>query len=104
MERHAPHVSGDLAETLYRVVHASPRRPSDLVPRLPHDVDLVLAIGLAKRLDDHFQSADEPARALGGALIGQLAPTVRDRGLALVRTGGWADPPAAAVRRRLASG
>ncbi|HEX3481155.1 MAG TPA: serine/threonine-protein kinase [Kofleriaceae bacterium] len=101
---HAPHASGDLAETLYRVVHASPRRPSDLSPRLPHDVDLVLAIGLAKRPDDRFCSADELAGALADALTGQLAPVVRDRGLALVRTGGWADPPAAAVRRRLASG
>jgi eukaryotic-like serine/threonine-protein kinase len=101
---HAPHASGDLAETLYRVVHASPRRPSDLAPRLPHDVDLVLAIGLAKRPDDRFRSADELAGALADALTGQLAPAVRDRGLALVRAGGWADPPQAAVRRRLASG
>jgi hypothetical protein len=101
---HAPHASGDLAETLYRVVHASPRRPSDLAPRLPHDVDLVLAIGLAKRPADRFGSADDLARALADALTGQLAPAVRERGLALVRTGGWADPPAPAARRRLATG
>jgi serine/threonine-protein kinase len=104
---HAPHASGDLAETLYRVVHASPRRPSDLAPRLAHEVDLVLAIGLAKRPADRFGSADELARALAEALTGQLAPAVRDRGLALVRTGGWADPPPLsqlAARRRVAHG
>ncbi|HEX3760473.1 MAG TPA: serine/threonine-protein kinase [Kofleriaceae bacterium] len=101
---HAPHASGDLAETLYRVVHTSPRRPSDLAPLLPHEVDLVLAIGLAKRPADRFRSADELAGALADALRGQLAPAVRDHGLGLVRVGGWADPPAAAVRRRLASG
>jgi serine/threonine-protein kinase len=101
---HAPHASGDLAETLYRVVHASPRRPSDLAPRLPHDVDLVLAIGLAKRPGDRFRAADDLAWALSAALNGQLPAAVRDRGLALVRTGGWADPPAAVMRRRLATG
>jgi hypothetical protein len=101
---HAPHASGDLGETLYRVIHTSPRRPSDLAPRLPHDVDLVLAIGLAKRPGDRFRSADDLARALGDALAGQLAAAARERGLALVRTGGWADPPAAAMRHRLALG
>jgi serine/threonine-protein kinase len=101
---HAPHASGDLAETLYRVVHASPRRPSDLAPRLPHDVDLVLAIGLARRPGDRFRSASDLGRALADALLGQLVPAARERGLALVRTGGWADPPAAVARRRVALG
>jgi serine/threonine-protein kinase len=101
---HAPHASGEMAETLYRVVHASPRRPSDLSPRLPHDVDLVLAIGLAKHPGDRFATAVDFGRALAEALDGRLTPAVRERGLALVRTGGWADPPQAMVRRRLAHG
>jgi hypothetical protein len=52
---------------------------------------------------DRFRSASDLARALADALTGQLAPALRERGLALVRTG-WADPPAAAARRRVALG
>jgi hypothetical protein len=66
---------------------------------LPHDVDLVLAVDLAKRPADRFRSADDLAAALGDAPAGQLAPAVR-AGLAEIRTGGWADPPAAAMRPR----
>jgi len=100
---HAPHASGDLAETLYRVVHAPPRRPSDLASRLPHEVDLVLAIGLAKHPDDRFASASELADALDAALTGRLSPLVRARGFALVRGGAWSEPQPA-LRRRSALG
>jgi len=100
---HAPHASGDLAETLYRVVHAAPRRPSDLAPRLPHEVDLVLAIGLAKHPTDRFASATELADALADALSGQLSPPIRARGFALVRGGAWSESPPA-LRRRSAHG
>jgi serine/threonine-protein kinase len=101
---HAPHASGDLAETLYRVVHTAPRRPSDLSPRLPHEVDLVLAIGLAKHSADRFASAVEFAHALEDALAGELAPDVRARGFALVRAGAWADAPHVLPRRHTARG
>jgi serine/threonine-protein kinase len=90
---HAPHASGELAETLYRVVHTAPRRPSDLASRLPHEVDLVLAIGLAKDPADRFATADELAAALATAVTGELSPELRARGFALVRAGAWADPP-----------
>src|SRR5262249_38532740 len=101
---HAPHAAGDLAETLYRVVHAWPRRPSDLSPRLPHEIDLVLAIGLAKHPGHRFASAGELADALADALAGRLAPAVRDRGAGLIRAGVWADPPRSSLQRRYASG
>jgi tRNA A-37 threonylcarbamoyl transferase component Bud32 len=101
---HAPHASGDLAETLYRVVHTAPRRPSDLAPRLPHEVDLVLAIGLAKHPGDRFGSAAELADALASALAGELAPDVRARGFALVRAGAWAEPVQVLPQRRTARG
>jgi hypothetical protein len=64
----------------------------------------VLALGLARRPGDRFRSANDLAAALADALTGQLAPALRERGLALVRTGGWADPPVAVARRRVALG
>ena len=101
---HAPHASGDLAETLYRVVHAWPRRPSDLSPRLPREVDLVLAIGLAKHPGYRFATAAELAEALADAFAGRLSEAVRDRGDALVRTGVWAEAPLSGLSRHLAHG
>ncbi len=101
---HQPFATGDLAETLYRVIHTSPRRPSDLATRLPHEVDLVLAIGLAKQPADRFATAGELALALEAALAGQLPVSVRHRGFALVRAGAWAESGQGLARPRLAHG
>ena len=76
---HPPHAAGEIAETLYRVVHTAPRRPSDLVV-LPFDLDLVLAIGLAKRPEDRFATARELADALALAVVVQLPQSLRDQG------------------------
>jgi hypothetical protein len=73
---------------LYRVVHTPPRRPGSLVP-LPADVDLVLALGLAKRADDRFATAAELADALAAALADALPVMLRARGDALVRREAW---------------
>jgi len=101
---HQPFAAGDLAETLYRVIHTAPRRPSDLASRLPHEVDLVLAIGLAKQPADRFATAGELVQALEAALSGQLPVSVRHHGFALVRAGAWAEPGRALARSRLAHG
>jgi serine/threonine-protein kinase len=85
---HPPHAAGEIAETLYRVVHTAPRRPSELAS-LADDVDRVLAIGLAKRADDRFATAEELADALTAAVAGMLSEAVRARGEALVRRGAW---------------
>jgi eukaryotic-like serine/threonine-protein kinase len=100
---HAPHASGELSETLYRVVHAWPRRPSDLSPRLPDEIDLVLAIGLAKHPGHRFATAGELADALADAVTGRLAQSERERGIALTRAGVWAESPTSS-HRRLANG
>ena len=87
---HALYAAGEIAETLYRVVHTVPRRPTALA-ELPAEVDLVLAIGLAKDPELRFSSATELTGALAGALAGTLPARVRDLGDTLVRAGAWRD-------------
>ncbi|HSK01758.1 MAG TPA: serine/threonine-protein kinase, partial [Kofleriaceae bacterium] len=96
---HPPYAAGELAETLYRVVHTRPRRPTELAPHLPAAIDHVLAIGLARRPEDRFRSAAELAAALASALGARLAPELRSRGEALARHGAWATPSHATTLR-----
>jgi serine/threonine-protein kinase len=68
----APPFSGDTSvEILFKVSHAMPLRPSSLV-KLPEEIDLVLAIALAKDPSDRFASAAELAQALDAASRGRL--------------------------------
>jgi hypothetical protein len=85
-----PFAAGEIAETLYRVVHTSPRRPTELAPNLPEEIDLVLAIGLAKSPGDRFPVAADLAESLSDALHGSLRASVRSHGSALVNAGAWA--------------
>lgn len=50
---HTAFGGGGMADVLYRVVHEMPARPSALVP-LPQEVDLVLAVALAKDRRDRL--------------------------------------------------
>jgi serine/threonine-protein kinase len=97
---HPPFAAGEIAETLYRVVHTRPRRPSELAPSLPPDVDLVLGIGLAKRPGDRFAAAIDFAGALVDALDARLSPDLRDRGGLLDRGGAWSRRRAETARLR----
>ena len=85
---HPPYAAGEVAETLYRVVHTRPRRPSELV-ELPLEIDLVLAIGMAKDPAQRFPSADELASALAAAYAGTLPDHVLTHGLGIDRAGAW---------------
>ncbi len=95
---HPPYAAGEVAETLYKVVHSLPRRPSDLTD-LPLDIDAVLAIGLATDPDARFQSAGELAAALAGAFSGMLPEAVRRHGEGLDRAGAWRSSPRASTAR-----
>jgi serine/threonine-protein kinase len=76
------------AEILYKVVHAMPPRPSEVVS-LPPDVDLVLAIAMAKEAADRFDSAAELAQALDAAARGRLAAPLRTRAERLLARLPW---------------
>ncbi|HEY1556768.1 MAG TPA: serine/threonine-protein kinase [Kofleriaceae bacterium] len=84
-----PFAAREVADTLYRVVHTAPTRPSRLVS-LPRDVELVLAIGLAKRAADRFANSGELVAAFAAAAGDALAEPLRDRARALEAGGAWA--------------
>ncbi len=84
-----PYAGGEIAETLYRVVHTRPKRPTEIAPHLRVDVDLVLAIGLARRPSERFGAAIDFAGALVDALEGRLSPELRAKGEQLVKAGAW---------------
>jgi serine/threonine-protein kinase len=86
---HPPFAAGEIAETLYKVVHTRPRRPSDLAD-VPPEIDLVLAIGMAKNPGQRFATAHELASAIAAAFSGALPEHVFERGRMLERTGAWA--------------
>jgi hypothetical protein len=92
---HAPHSGGDIADVLYRVVHTGPRRPGSLTS-VPEDVDLVLAIGLAKDATERFGTAAELVDALAAALTSSLDERIRARGRRLIARAAWARDPVAA--------
>ncbi|HEX5061523.1 MAG TPA: serine/threonine-protein kinase [Kofleriaceae bacterium] len=85
---HPPFSAGDIAQTLYRVVHTRPTRPTLLAPELPVDIDVVLAIGMALQPADRFASGEDFASALRAAVDGTLPGDLRERAAAFPN-GGW---------------
>ena len=78
-----------LLQILFEIVYKSPPRPSELVPALRPDVDLVLALALAKNPQHRFESAGDFAAALASAAKGQLAAPLRDRANSLLAKTPW---------------
>jgi eukaryotic-like serine/threonine-protein kinase len=84
-----PPFSGEIPHVLFEIAYKNPFRPSELYPSLPSDVDLVLALALAKRVDDRFESALDLDAALRDAARGALAPAIRARALGLLASSPW---------------
>jgi hypothetical protein len=85
-----PPFSGpDTPQVLYQVVYRSPTRPSQLVPGLAADVEIILAIALAKDPAERFASALEMADALREASRGRLDPSLRVHAQTLLAALPW---------------
>jgi serine/threonine-protein kinase len=83
-----PFVGQTVPQILFQVMHEAPKQPSVSAPLEP-DVDLALAIGLAKEKRQRFQSGEEFASALEAATHGRLAPELRRRAERLLSTQPW---------------
>jgi serine/threonine-protein kinase len=84
-----PAFTGDaMADVLFRVAFSMPPRPGELV-NMPEDVDLVLAIAMAKKPEDRFDSGAELADALDAATRGELSPDLRERAARLLAALPW---------------
>jgi serine/threonine-protein kinase len=84
-----PFIGNDTPQILFEVVYRMPQRPSEIAVGTPTDVDVVIAIAMAKRADDRFASAGELAAALSAAFRGQVDPALRQRAMTLLRQHPW---------------
>ncbi len=80
----------EIASVLYQVVHDTPTAPSSLA-HIPADVELVVAIGIAKSASDRFQRAEELAKAFELAAASKLDEPTRARGRKLVQDRPWSE-------------
>jgi serine/threonine-protein kinase len=83
-----PFSGKDLPAILYKVVHGMPPQPSTQATVGP-EVDSVLAIGLAKRGADRFETAAELVNALEAALAGHHDDWIQRRAEALLIDFPW---------------
>ena len=85
----APPFAGEqVAHILYKVLYSQPQGPAAFA-RLPVEMELVLAVGMAKERKDRFVYAEEFAAALRLAQNGNLDDTTRARGWALLKEFPW---------------
>jgi serine/threonine-protein kinase len=89
-----PAFSGDnTPQILFDIVYKSPARPSTVVKELTRELDLVLALALAKDPDDRFQSTAELARAFVLGLRGEIESPIKARAHEIVRKHPWGRGP-----------
>jgi eukaryotic-like serine/threonine-protein kinase len=78
----------DVLSTMYMAADMQPLRPGDLVP-LPTDVDLVIALALAKNRDRRIRSASTFAAALRDAMRAELDERFRQDAENLLEDHPW---------------
>lgn len=83
-----PFAAADAMSTMFRVNHVQPVKPS-LLAKLHEDVDLVLALALAKKREQRLRSAATFAAALRDACRGELDPAFRASARDLLGQHGW---------------
>jgi len=83
-----PFDGDDLARVVFKVAYDQPADPAKFV-RLPSDVELVLAIGMAKTSAERFATIEAFADALRAASLGELDDVTRRRGWKLLRQAPW---------------
>jgi serine/threonine-protein kinase len=79
----------DTPQIMFEVVYRMPERPSAALKDLPSDVDLVLALALAKDPRERWASVRELADALVAASRRQLDAAARTRAHAVLRACPW---------------
>lgn len=81
----------DTPQILFDVVYSAPRKPTAILPALPPQIDLVLAIAIAKKPADRFASGAELAAALRQASSGRLSLELRDKARRLLDELPWGE-------------
>ena len=84
----APFEVTGVRATLMAVLTQAPIRPRDLAP-IPEELELVLAVALARAAADRFATPLELAEAFADATRGALAPALRQRAEAVLGKRPW---------------
>jgi tRNA A-37 threonylcarbamoyl transferase component Bud32 len=84
-----PFTGPDTPQILFAVCFRMPQRPSSLVEDLPPDVDLALAVALAKSPEDRYESAAAFAEAFEAASRGMLPDHLRTRASVILDVTPW---------------
>ena len=84
-----PFTGNGTPQLLSQVVYAQPVRPRDVAADIPRDVELVLAIALAKVPKARFPTSASFASAMRAAAQGKLDEKMRIHGDRLLRSAPW---------------
>jgi serine/threonine-protein kinase len=76
-------------QIMFDIVYKMPKRPSSISRSIPSDLDLVMAIALAKDPAARFQTALEFSEAFVAAMGRKLSPALRERGAAMSAAYPW---------------